>query len=216
MAAGLTGCRVVVSCALLMASSAALLDEPRGKTVGQERLRSVWVTWVAAARRGDHEAFTALHGHFGKLVHAIVISRVGASDASDLVQDIFLLVFQKLSSLEDDQAFPAWLSQLARNRASRHLRDAHPSEPLEAAPQQAAPDRSGAPDARKVLLTLQQLPEAYAETLAMRLIEGLTGPEISERTGLTPGSVRVNLHRGMALLREKLGLPTRSEGTADE
>ena len=199
-----------------MASSAALLDEPRGKTVGQERLRSVWVTWVAAARRGDHEAFTALHGHFGKLVHAIVISRVGASDASDLVQDIFLLVFQKLSSLEDDQAFPAWLSQLARNRASRHLRDAHPSEPLEAAPQQAAPDRSGAPDARKVLLALQQLPEAYAETLAMRLIEGMTGPEISERTGLTPGSVRVNLHRGMALLREKLGLPTRSEGTADE
>ena len=176
----------------------------------------MWVTWVAAARRGDHEAFTALHGHFGKLVHAIVIARVGAADAPDLVQDVFLLVFQKLSSLEDDQAFPAWLSQLARNRASRHLRDAHPSEPLDDAPHQAAPDRSGAPDARKVLLALQQLPEAYAETLAMRLIEGMTGPEIAERAGLTPGSVRVNLHRGMALLREKLGLPTRSEGAADE
>ena len=197
-----------------MASSALLLDEPRGQAAGRERQRSVWVSWVGAARKGDHEAFTALHGHFGKLVHAIVIARVPAADAADLVQDVFLLVFQKLSSLEDDQAFPAWLTQLARNRASRHLRDAHPAEPLDDAPQQAAPDRSGAPDARKVLVALQQLPEAYAETLAMRLIEGMTGPEISERTGLTPGSVRVNLHRGMALLREKLGLS--SEVTADE
>lgn len=205
----------MVSYALPMASTAALLDEPRGQAPGRERSRAVWVSWVAAARKGDHEAFTALHGHFGKLVHAVVIARVPASDASDLVQDVFLLVFQKLSSLEDDQAFPGWLTQLARNRASRHLRDAHPGESLDDAPQQAAPDRSGAPDARKVLRALQQLPEAYAETLAMRLIEGMTGPEISERTGLTPGSVRVNLHRGMALLREKLGLPSR-DGGSDE
>ncbi len=205
----------MVSYALPMASTAALLDEPRGQAPGRERSRAVWVSWVAAARKGDHEAFTALHGHFGKLVHAVVIARVPACDASDLVQDVFLLVFQKLSSLEDDQAFPGWLTQLARNRASRHLRDAHPGESLDDVPQQAAPDRSGAPDAKKVLRALQQMPEAYAETLAMRLIEGMTGPEISERTGLTPGSVRVNLHRGMALLREKLGLPSRAEG-ADE
>jgi RNA polymerase sigma-70 factor (ECF subfamily) len=41
--------------------------------------------------------------------------------------------------------------------------------------------------------------------LLLRLIEGMTGPEIAERTGLTPGSVRVNLHRGMQQLRQKLG-----------
>ena len=34
----------------------------------------------------------------------------------------------------------------------------------------------------------------------------MTGPEIAERTGLAPGSVRVNLHRGMHQLREKLGV----------
>ncbi len=205
----------MVSCALPMAPSAALLDERRGPAASEGRSRAVWVSWVAAARKGDHDAFKALHGHFGKLVHAIVISRVPAADASDLVQDVFLLVFQKLGSLEDDQAFPGWLTQLARNRASRHHRDAHTTESLDDAPQQAAPDRSGAPDARKVLLALQKMPEAYAETLAMRLIEGMTGPEIAERTGLTAGSVRVNLHRGMALLREKLGLAP-SEVSSDE
>lgn len=175
----------------------------------------MWVTWVAAARKGDHEAFKALHGHFGKLVHAVIISRVPASDAADLVQDVFLLVFQKLSQLEDDAAFPGWLTQLARNRASRHQRDARDEQPLEDEPQQlVAPDRSAAPDARKILKALHSLPEAYAETLAMRLIEGMTGPEIAERTGLTPGSVRVNLHRGMAQLREKLGLSAASNKEA--
>jgi RNA polymerase sigma-70 factor (ECF subfamily) len=52
---------------------------------------------------------------------------------------------------------------------------------------------------------IRGLPEAYRETLILRLVEGMTGPEIAERAGLTAGSVRVNLHRGMQMLREKLG-----------
>ena len=56
-----------------------------------------------------------------------------------------------------------------------------------------------------MLAAIRRLPEAYRETLVLRLVEGMTGPEIAERTGLTPGSVRVNLHRGMQLLREALG-----------
>ena len=39
----------------------------------------------------------------------------------------------------------------------------------------------------------------------MRLVEGMTGPEIAEATGMQPDSVRVNLCRGMKLLRAKLG-----------
>ena len=55
-----------------------------------------------------------------------------------------------------------------------------------------------------VLATIRSLPEAYRETLTLRFVEGMTGPEIALRTGLTEGSVRVNLHRGMKLLRERL------------
>ena len=51
---------------------------------------------------------------------------------------------------------------------------------------------------------IRQLPEAYRETLIMRLVLELTGPEIAEHTGMTHGSVRINLHRGMKLLREAL------------
>ena len=44
-----------------------------------------------------------------------------------------------------------------------------------------------------------------SETLLMRLVEGMTGPEIARQTGLKPESVRVNLCRGMRMLREMLG-----------
>jgi len=58
--------------------------------------------------------------------------------------------------------------------------------------------------ATEILELIAGLPAAYHETLILRLVEGMTGPEIATRTGLTPASVRVNLHRGMKLLREKL------------
>ena len=57
---------------------------------------------------------------------------------------------------------------------------------------------------RAVLESVRALPDAYRETLILRLVEGMTGPEIAARTGLTEGSVRVNLHRGMKLLRDRL------------
>jgi RNA polymerase sigma-70 factor (ECF subfamily) len=59
--------------------------------------------------------------------------------------------------------------------------------------------------AGEILELIRSLPAAYRETLVLRLVEGMTGPEIADRTGLTPASVRVNLHRGMKLLRQKLG-----------
>jgi RNA polymerase sigma-70 factor (ECF subfamily) len=60
-------------------------------------------------------------------------------------------------------------------------------------------------DALEVLDLIRHLPEAYREPLVLRLVEGMTGPEIARRTGLTADSVRVNLCRGMKMLRELLG-----------
>jgi RNA polymerase sigma-70 factor (ECF subfamily) len=60
-------------------------------------------------------------------------------------------------------------------------------------------------EASAVLDAIRLLPEAYRDTLILRLVEGYSGPEIASLTGLTPGSVRVNLHRGFKLLKERMG-----------
>jgi RNA polymerase sigma-70 factor (ECF subfamily) len=63
---------------------------------------------------------------------------------------------------------------------------------------------------------VKSLPAAYKETLILRLVEGMTGPEIAARTGMTHGSVRVNLHRGMQQLRAKLSSTPDRNGPQQE
>jgi RNA polymerase sigma-70 factor (ECF subfamily) len=161
---------------------------------------------VQAAMAGSEDAFHGLYRRFAPVVHGIVLSRVGRHDADDTTQEVFLGVHRRLGSLRDAAAFPAWICTLARNAATdclrRRARRPRP-EPLPDEPAAPCPVDDG--ELRERLLALiHGLPEAYGETLVLRLVEGLSGPEIAARTGLTPGSVRVNLCRGMALLRPLL------------
>jgi RNA polymerase sigma-70 factor, ECF subfamily len=157
---------------------------------------------VEAARAGDHDAFGRLYASYGRMVHGILMARVPRDEVDDLVQDVFLTAFRKLDTLRDSAAFGGWLAMIARNRAHDYHR--HAPEITELSDDMAAGDDSEV-EAAAILAVIRTLPEAYRETLVLRLVEGMTGPEIAARTGLTSASVRVNLHRGMRQLREKLG-----------
>lgn len=165
---------------------------------------------VAAAQRGDRAAFAELYRRFHRAVHGVVLARVAYRDAADLVQDVFAAALERLPQLGEAAAFPGWLMAIARNRAIDHVRGQRPTDEL---PELPGPTPRAA-EVAQVLAALRALPEAYQETLILRLVEGMSGPEIAEHTGLSPGSVRVNLHRGMKLLRERLGI--RGEQEADE
>jgi RNA polymerase sigma-70 factor, ECF subfamily len=157
---------------------------------------------VRAAQGGDRRAFGMLYDRYGRMVHAIVLARLPSTEVDDVVQEVFLTALDRLAGLRDPGAFGAWLAAIARNRAA----DEHRRRPaLVELVEDAAAQAPVAPEAFAVLAVLRALPEAYRETLMMRLVEGMTGPEIAARTGLTHASVRVNLHRGMKLLRERLG-----------
>lgn len=136
------------------------------------------------------------------MVHGILLARVPPGDADDLVQEVFLSAMKQLRGLRTAAAFRGWLGAIARNRAMDHFRRVRETTPLELA-EPAAP-RGAAQDAFLVLDQIRSLPEAYRETLILRLVEGMTGPEIAAQTGLTPDSVRVNLCRGMKMLRDLL------------
>lgn len=164
---------------------------------------------VLAAREGDRAAFGGLYARYARMVHGILLARVPASDVDDLVQDVFLRALPKLCDLRDAARFGPWLAAITRNRANDYYRQTRVVAAVtESLPEDEAelPAPSTAPDAEAamILAFVRNLPDAYRETLILRLVEGMTGPEIAARTGLTPGSVRVNLHRGMQQLREKL------------
>ena len=158
-------------------------------------------TLVRAAQSGDRTAFGELYEQYGRLVHGVLLAHVSYHDAEDLMQDVFIKALKQLPRLREPSAFSGWLIAIARRTATDHQRSRRIAC-------EAGPFLSGGstPDgeAFAVLAVIQQLPESYRETLIFRLVEGMTGPEIAARTGLTPDSVRVNLCRGMKLLRDRL------------
>jgi RNA polymerase sigma-70 factor, ECF subfamily len=158
---------------------------------------------VRSALAGDSTAFASLYERYGHVVHGLLLARVGRDEVEDLVQDVFLTAWRRLDDLRDPAAFGGWIAMIARNRATDfHRRTA---DFVELPDNLESPGTtSGQADANVALAAIRSLPDAYRETLILRLVEGLSGPEIAERTGLTPGSVRVNLHRGMKMLRDKL------------
>ncbi len=154
-----------------------------------------------STREHDRGSFSKLYGQYARMVHGILLARVPRSEVEDLVQEVFLNAWRTLPSLRDREAVGGWLAMIARNQAVDYHRRTPQTIELnpESLRQSPVP-----PEALEVLDTIRSLPDAYRETLILRLVEGMTGPEIAAQTGLTPDSVRVNLHRGMKLLRDKL------------
>jgi RNA polymerase sigma-70 factor, ECF subfamily len=182
---------------------------------------------VRSAQAGDRAAFGRLYERYTRMVHGVLLAKVPVSAVDDLLQDVFLRALRRLSTLRESGSFGAWLVTIARNLANDYHRRSQPEEPLadhepdndlgrgdhraEHSAAKHGTSKCGkaehAASAAAILDAIRSLPDAYRETLILRLVEGLTGPEIAARTGLTHGSVRVNLHRGMEQLRAKLSPP---------
>ena len=191
-------------------------ERPAGRT-------STWspqddAPFVVAAQAGHAASFDTLYRRHARIVHGVLLGRATRTDVEDLVQDVFLTAWRQLGTLRDPAAFAGWVVTIARHLRIDHARRQRPQESLDTAavegqhtlarqrlqPRGQEADAVCQLEAHEALDTIRTLPEAYRETLLLRLVEGMTGPEIARRTGLTPESVRVNLCRGMKLLRHAL------------
>ena len=173
------------------------------ETAEPMRVEAGLVERIAA---GDDDAFGELYRKYAPMVHGITLARVPRNEVDDIVQEVFISAYKNLHTLRDKNAVGGWLAMIARNRAVEYFRRAKPTGELsEDLRQNSAP----LSEANEVLTAIRALPDTFSETLVLRLVEGMTGQEIADQTGLTPESVRVNLHRGMKLLRQTLGIEVR-------
>jgi RNA polymerase sigma-70 factor, ECF subfamily len=175
---------------------------------------------VASARNGDRAAWAQLYRRYAPVVHGVLLARVGVrrADADDLTHDVFLQAMRHLGDIREGAAVGGWLIAIARNAAISLSRRPRPGSIAEfdRAARPNEPRGEESEQAERVLAVIRSLPEAYRETLVLRLVEGLTGPALASRMGMTHGSVRVNLHRGMQLLKERLGIDAESTRAGDE
>ena len=169
---------------------------------------------VQNAQGGDRAAFEELVRRTTRLVFARLYLETGDThQAEDLLQDTLLTAFRNLDQLTDPARFRAWLLRIAQNQAidalRRGLRQKRHDKPnlLIMRPEAMLPPEEEAERGelrQKVLAVLRTLPEEYRLPLTLRYLSGANYETIQMQMGLTNGSLRGLLHRGMKMLREEV------------
>jgi RNA polymerase sigma-70 factor, ECF subfamily len=176
------------------------------------------IALVQKAKGGDRAAFEELVRRTSRLVFARLYLETGDRQRSeDLLQETLLTAFRRLRWLEDAKSFRSWLLTIAQNLAVDAAR--HDQRKKRAVPgRQNASVLANVPGKAlepvqhaeqeetraAVLAVLRSLPEEYRLPLTLRYIGGADYETICLQLGLTNGSLRGLLHRGMKLLRTEL------------
>lgn len=133
---------------------------------------------VRQARDGDEVAFADLYRRYARMVHGLLLARVPFDEVDDLVQEVFLSAWKQLPALRDPAAFGGWLAMMTRNSATNFLRRSADVVQIPAT-LQARDVTAERTEMLAVLEVVRGLPDAYRDTLILRLVEGLSGPEIA-------------------------------------
>jgi RNA polymerase sigma-70 factor (ECF subfamily) len=166
---------------------------------------------VARVRAGDVSAFdTLVHRHLRRafsLAYRVLRHR---EDAEDLVQDAFMIAYQRLDTFEEGRPFAPWFMRILLNRAlnARKARAIRRTDdvPDDAAAVAPSPDREAeASDERaRVRRALARLPERQRLVLEMFELEGYSAAEVGAILDISVGTVRWYAHEARAALRRAL------------
>lgn len=177
---------------------------------------------LAALRRGDDAAYTALVNRHGDYLYRVALRVTrNETEAGEAVQEAFISTFRGISGFEGRSSLRTWLHRLTVNAALMRRRstvrrgevsieDLAPEVDLErwepewqfAESSETLLMRQGIRDA--VTAAMDRLPEQYRILIILRDIEGYDTREVAEMLDDNEGNVKVRLHRARSALKKLL------------
>ena len=176
-------------------------------------------TLLALVAKGDQQAFSKLYDLSGTLLFTLAIRILGnREDASELLQDVYVEVWRKVSRYDVGRGTPvAWLVTLTKSRAidqlrARASRGYRATNTLEAGTAAQPADPSPNPFETQadhelrlaVGSAVAGLPQAQQQAIGLAYYEGLSHAEIAARLNQPLGTVKTRIKLGMSRLRESL------------
>jgi RNA polymerase sigma-70 factor, ECF subfamily len=186
------------------------------------------LTLLQRLRGGDTAALEILMEQHASRVYRVAHGITqNAADAEEVVQEVFLTLFNKIHTFEERAALGSWLYRVATNAAlaKRRGRRSEREVPLDSILPTFLPDghragerefilRDWSRNPESALLSQETreivqraiglLPEQYRAVLVLRDIEGLGNEEVAEIVGDSVAAVKSRLHRARMVLRETL------------
>jgi RNA polymerase sigma factor (sigma-70 family) len=161
-------------------------------------------------------------------IHAIALRLLGSpADAEEVAQDAFVRAYRALARYPAERVravvLRPWLATIAVNAARNRRRraaDRVPSVPFEPEPRRLATD--DLPETEAIRRTERErlaglvasLPDRYRVPIVLRYVDDLSFAEISQALGRPEGTLKAQVHRGLALLRAAHDAAEREELTA--
>jgi RNA polymerase sigma-70 factor (ECF subfamily) len=164
---------------------------------------------VLRCQTGDSAAFEELFERFQPRLRYFVrrLDQAG-TDVDDLLQDIWLAVFRKITTLREPTVFPVWLYKIARNRIYRHSQKKQrivgmPQEELSISADDDEPDFE-VNMADKIHKALIKIQPHHREVLTLHFLELMPYESIAEVVGCNLGTVKSRMHYAKKSLRSEL------------
>jgi RNA polymerase sigma-70 factor (ECF subfamily) len=176
---------------------------------------------VSAAKKGNKEAFTELVEIYSERVYNLALRIVkNTDDASDVLQETFLAIYEKLDSFDGRANFFTWVYRIASNFALMKLRKQkrmiYTDQDMET--KYDSPDKVQVHDWQDLPLrdmlndefkrhldeAVDRLPEIYRSVFILRDLENASIKEASQILGITESNVKIRLKRARVYLREEL------------
>jgi RNA polymerase sigma-70 factor, ECF subfamily len=166
---------------------------------------------LAVRSRDDAEAYGQLYERYVDRVHAFVMSRLrDRSAAEDVTAEVFLKALRAIDRYQPIYPFRAWLFQIATNAVIDHVRRRRPSVALDVIADlpttgPAVDDHALArAELAEVTAAMADLSERQRTALSLRLGQGMNNAEIAATMGRSEGAVKVLIHRGLQVVRQRL------------
>ncbi len=194
-----------------MKTSAVVSDTfgPIPSTIGEEKAAAL--DHIRRAQLGDVDAFELLyHEHSGRIYALCLRLKAGdSSDATELMQDVFIRAWRRLSTFRGDCAFSSWLHRLAvntmlENARSDNRRIARVLTMDDTSRLAGAARSSGVELKMDMEGAIASLPRGARLAFVLHDVEGYQHQEIAEQLSVSVGTVKAQLHRARRLLKERL------------
>jgi RNA polymerase sigma-70 factor (ECF subfamily) len=174
---------------------------------------------MRAIARGEVPAFEEFYNRHAPRLLAYLISRLGERQlAEEVLQDVMLAVWRGAERFRGESRVRTWMISIARHKAINTMQrqryvqasDIHKDLPDPAPGPSSLVEREDA--LAQVRDALRRLPDAQRETLELIFFHQLSGNEVAQVMGVSPGTVKSRLHRAKANLIQLLT----SQGDSDE